>query len=307
MATPSFFDLQVNGYGGIDFNQDDLTPDGLHQACERLRADGVAGILATITTDHLDAMARRLVNLVRLRAEDPLAAGLIVGLHIEGPFLSPVTGYRGAHPEDAIRPATPDAAERLLEAGAGLTRLVTLAPEQDEGAKVTRLLVKRGVRVSAGHTDASFSQLEAAVDAGLSLFTHVGNACPLLMHRHDNIIQRALSFAGRLWLMFIADGVHVPYVALRNYLRISGTERTLVVSDAIAPAGLGPGRYTAGRWDLLIGEDMVARAPDGSHFVGSATTMRQAYSNLTGPAGLSEADAVRLTCANPRRAIGMAE
>src|SRR5215207_9022562 len=98
MNSPAFFDLQVNGYGGVDFNQDDLSADALHRACERLDADGVAGILATVITDDLQRMARRLSNLVRLREADPLATQLIAGLHVEGPFISPVQGYRGAHP-----------------------------------------------------------------------------------------------------------------------------------------------------------------------------------------------------------------
>jgi len=305
MNSPAFFDLQVNGYGGVDFNQDDLTADALHRACERLEADGVAGILATVITDHLDRMARRLTNLVRLREADPLAQKLIAGLHIEGPFISPVQGYRGAHPADAIRPADADEMQLLLDAGDGLTRLVTLAPEQDENARVTKLLASQGVGISAGHTDASIDQLNAALDAGLALFTHLGNGCPMQMHRHDNIVQRALSLSERLQIMFIADGTHVPYTALRNYLRLTGTERTIVVSDAIAPAGLGPGRYTLGRWDLLIGADMVARAPDGSHFVGSAITMKQAYANLIEHIGLSESDATKLTRDNPMRAVGI--
>jgi N-acetylglucosamine-6-phosphate deacetylase len=305
MTPPAFFDLQVNGYGGVDFNQDDLTPDALHRACERLAADGVAGILATVITDDLDRMARRLANLARLREQDPLAQRLIAGLHVEGPFISPVQGYRGAHPADAVRPADADEMQLLLDAGGGLVKLVTLAPEQDAGAKVTRLLASQDVRVSAGHTDASVEQLAAAIDAGLTLFTHLGNGCPMQMHRHDNIVQRALSLSDRLAVMFIADGTHVPYVALRNYLRLCGTDRTIVVSDAVAPAGLGPGRYTMARWDLLIGADMVARAPDGSHFVGSAITMKQAHANLVGPVGLSDADATRLTRDNPMRAVGL--
>ena len=303
MNSPAFFDLQVNGYGGVDFNQDNLTADALHRACERLEADGVAGILATVITDHLDRMARRLSNLVRLREADPLATRLIVGLHIEGPFISPVQGYRGAHPADAIRPADADEMQLLLDAGDGLTRLVTLAPEQDENARVTKLLASQGVGISAGHTDASIDQLNAALDAGLALFTHLGNGCPMQMHRHDNIVQRALSLSERLQIMFIADGTHVPYTALRNYLRLTGTERTIVVSDAIAPAGLGPGRYTLGRWDLLIGADMVARAPDGSHFVGAAITMKQSHANLRDKLGLSDARCRQLLVDNPRRAI----
>jgi N-acetylglucosamine-6-phosphate deacetylase len=137
----------------------------------------------------------------------------------------------------------------------------------------------------------------------VSMFTHLGNGCPLLLHRHDNIIERVLSVADKLLIGFIADGTHVPFFALKNYLRSAGVENCYVVSDAIAPAGLGPGRYTLGRWDLLIEEDMVARAPDRSHFVGSAITMPQTWENLTQKLGLTESDAQVLVGDNPRKAI----
>src|SRR5258707_3182510 len=103
-----FLDLQVNGYGGVDFNQDNLTAEQFAGACERLAADGVTGILATIITDHIDVMARRLAHLAKLRERDELAKQLVVGLHIEGPFINEQTGYRGAHPANAILPAQAD-------------------------------------------------------------------------------------------------------------------------------------------------------------------------------------------------------
>ena len=158
----------------------------------------------------------------------------------------------------------------------------------------------RGIVVSAGHTDASLDQLRGALDAGLSMFTHVGNGCPMQMHRHDNIVQRALSLADRLWLCFIADGAHVPFVALANYLRLAGEARTVIVSDGTAPAGLGPGRYTLGRWDIVVDADMVPRAPDRSHFVGSAITMKQSAENLRSALRLSDDTVRRLTSENPR-------
>ncbi len=195
--------------------------------------------------------------------------------------------------------------KRLLDAADGLTRIVTLAPERDVGFEVTRMLANEDVVVSAGHTDASLDELKGAIDNGLSMFTHVGNGCPMMMHRHDNIIQRALSLSDRLWLTFIADGAHVPWPALGNYLKAAGTEKCIVVTDAIAAAGLGPGRYTLGHWDLMIGEDMVARAPDGSHLVGSAGTMERSARNLIEHIGLKEADVRTLMIGNPRTAIGL--
>ena len=181
---------------------------------------------------------------------------------------------------------------------------MTLAPECDPGFAATRILASRGIVVSAGHTDATLEQLRRAIDAGLSMFTHVGNGCPMQMNRHDNIIQRALSLANKLWLCFIADGAHIPFVALGNYLKLAREDRAIVVTDAIAPAGLGPGRYRFGRWDLEIGEDMVARAPDRSHLVGSGITMKQNAENLLRRVGLPEQVVRKLTLENPRIAIG---
>jgi len=299
-----FIDLQVNGYGGVDFNQDDLSAGHLHSACLKLSADGVAGILATIITDHISVMADRLRRLVELRESDALAREMILGLHIEGPFISSADGYRGAHPEDAVSPANLDEMKRLLDAGNGLTKIVTLAPEQDSGCEATKMLAEQNIIVSAGHTDASIDQLKAAIDAGLSMFTHLGNGCPLQLHRHENIIQRALSQADQLYLSFIADGVHVPFTALGNYMRLAGLDHCVIVTDAMSAAGLGPGRHALGRWEVEVGQDLSAWAPDRSHLVGSAMTMPQVIKNLTENASLTQAEAEDLTINNPARLLG---
>jgi N-acetylglucosamine-6-phosphate deacetylase len=257
----SYFDLQVNGYAGVDFNKDDLTADELHKVCVRMKSDTVESFLPTIITEHLDVMAKRLACLADLRAKDPLAKSLIPGFHIEGPFINETVGYKGAHPVDAIRPADEDAMKKLLDAAGGLTKLVTLAPERDPGLNVTRLLAKQNITIAAGHCDATTDELNAAADAGLTLYTHLGNGCPMQIHRHDNIVQRVLSLRDKITPTFIADGAHVPFFALKNYLDLVGIDRAIVVTDAIAPAGLGPGKYTLGRWELVIKEDLVARAP----------------------------------------------
>jgi N-acetylglucosamine-6-phosphate deacetylase len=303
MAPPSgYFDLQVNGYGGVDFNSDDLTAEDFSKSLDALRRDGVEQFLPTIITDTIDTMCHRLRRLADLRQQIPLPQQMIPGLHIEGPFLNETDGYRGAHPHDAIHSANIDEMQKLLDAADGLVKLVTLAPERDPHFKCINFLAKRNIKISAGHTDASLDQLTAAIDHGLTMFTHVGNACPMQMHRHDNIIQRALSLSDKLFLTFIADGTHIPLFVLKNYLQQSNPDRCVVVTDAIAPAGLGPGRYKFARWDLLIEDDLVARAPDRSHFVGSAITMRQSESNLK-KIGLSFDACIKMTQTNPRRAM----
>jgi N-acetylglucosamine-6-phosphate deacetylase len=304
MDSPGLLDLQVNGYAGVDFNRDGVGAEDLHRACVALERDGVAGILLTLITDDADALCRRLERLVALREADALAQRIVLGFHLEGPFLNPGPGYRGAHPERWIRPADPEIARRLLDAGGGLVRLVTLAPERDAGLRTTAWLRAQGVVVSAGHCDPTSDELRAAADAGLSMFTHLGNGCPRQVDRHDNIVQRALALADRLWLCFIADGAHVPFFALGNYLRAAGLARCIVVSDCIAPAGLGPGRFTLGPWELDIGEDLVARAPDGSHLVGSALSLPRATERLRA-IGLAPAEVDRLTRVNPSIALGV--
>lgn len=300
------FDLQVNGYGGVDFNRDDVTLDAVERACAALAADCVAAAYATIITDDLDVMTRRINRLAQFIDQSRLVASTLVGIHIEGPFISPQAGYRGAHPLECVRLAELDATKRLLDAGNGHVRMVTLAPECDAGLVVTRWLYAQGITVAAGHCNPSLDALEAAIDAGVSLFTHLGNGCPLQLDRHDNIIQRALSFADRMWCCFIADGVHVPFPALRNYIRTAGIDRCIVVTDATAPAGLGPGRYTLSRWDVEIADDLAMWAPDHTHLLGSACTMKRAIENLTQHCGLTASQARTLTCVNPRLAVGKA-
>ncbi|HRJ08565.1 MAG TPA: N-acetylglucosamine-6-phosphate deacetylase [Prosthecobacter sp.] len=298
-------DLQVNGYAGTDFNRDGLTAEALHHACTCLLEDGCDSILATFITDDLDAMSRRMARLVELRAQDSLAQEVIAGIHIEGPFINPEKGYVGAHPPQHVKPAGIEDAKRLLDAAGGLARIVTLAPECDERFRVTEFLANYGVTVSAGHCNPQLDVLRAATEHGLKMFTHVGNGCPMLMHRHDNIIHRALSLRDRLWLCFIPDGVHIEFFALLNYLRVAGLEKTIFVTDAISASRLGPGKYTLAGWDIVIGEDLVARSPDGSHFVGSTVTIPRILSNGQQHLGLSKDELKLLLDTNPRKAIGL--
>ncbi len=302
---PVYIDLQINGYAGVDFNADDLPTEAIRQACLALRRDGVAHILATVITDSLPAMRRRLRRLAEACDDDPLIGEVIAGLHIEGPFISPVEGYRGAHPAAAVQPACTETAARLLESGAGRVKLVTLAPEHDPGMRVIHWLTAAGVRVAAGHSDASLDVLRAACDAGLSVFTHLGNGCPAVLPRHDNIVQRALSLRDRLWLCFIADGVHVPFFALQNYLALTGCDRAIVVTDAMSAAGQGSGRFRLGALEIDIGDDHVARLPHTGLLAGATVTMPLAADALTNRIGLAPDQIRKLTVINPAIAAGL--
>ncbi len=302
-SSSGYVDLQVNGYADVDFNADDLPAERVAAVCGWLRDEGVAGILATVITADLGAMCRRLANICRVREADPVIAAMIWGIHIEGPFLNEQLGYIGAHPADSAKPADIDSMKRLLDAAGGIARVVTLAPERDAKSSVTKFLAGQGVRVAAGHCNPSLDELRAAIDAGLSLFTHLGNGCPGTLPRHDNIIQRALSLSDHLMLGFIADGVHVPFVALRNYLKCCGFDRAFIVTDAICGAGLGPGTYTIGELQVVVDENLATWSADHSHLMGSAGTMRRSEENLRRALGLDERQIKQLMYDNPRKIV----
>jgi len=299
-----YFDLQVNGCFGVDFNADELDPAAVKVACEKLRSDGVDHILATVITDDIEKMKSRLANIANVRESDDLIAETIAGIHIEGPFISRESGFVGAHPAQHVIPSCVDSMKTLVDAASGLVKLVTLAPENDSSQKVTDFLAKMDVVVSAGHTNASLEELIASVDAGLSAFTHLGNGCPLKLQRHDNIIQRVLSISDQLSIGLIADGVHVPYHVLKNFLAIVGTERTFVVTDSISAAGCGSGTFQLGDQEVFVDDSLATWTADREHLVGSAITISKAVSNLQSNLGLNEQQILQLTSTNPRELIG---
>ena len=208
------FDLQVNGFAGVDFQQPGLTRAELEHAARALRAHGTGRILLTLITDRIEAMAAKLAQVETVRRASPLVAQLVAGYHLEGPYLRPEPGFHGAHPPQLMK--APDLAEfeQLQAAAAGHLRLITLAPEWPGSAEFIRAVTARGVRVAIGHSDASEAEIDTAITAGLTLCTHLGNGVPMHLPRHDNIIQRLLA-RDELTAAFIPDGLHVPPATLR--------------------------------------------------------------------------------------------
>jgi len=295
----SYLDIQVNGYACVDFNQNKITCENMEFACNKLVEDDVDGIFATIITTDLKDMVIRIKQLIQLRNQSSLIRGIIKGIHIEGPFINASPGYHGAHPIDAILKPDVEIMKELLNAGDGLVRIVTLAPEKDDQNKVTRFLASQNITVSAGHCNPSMGELESAIDAGLNMFTHLGNGCPQDLPRHDNIIQRVLSFKDNLQLCFIADGIHIPFYALKNYISIAGIENIIITTDSMAAAGAKEGRYTLSNIKLEVGKDRVVREQGKNNFAGSAIDMKSSYSNLIKHLGLSVEDAKQMTYFNP--------
>jgi N-acetylglucosamine-6-phosphate deacetylase len=269
----SYFDLQVNGAFGVDFNDDRLTAEEFHDSCRKLKATGVVGMLPTVITDSVEAMMRRIAKIARFTQEDDFLKGMVAGIHIEGPFLSTKTGYYGTHPAKHLLSANVDSMLRLLEAGNGLVRLVTIAPEVDFGAKVIHRLRKERVRVFAGHTDASHDELANAIDHGLVGFTHLGNGCCQQVDRQNNIIQRVLAQREHLMVSLIADGVHVPAWLLQSWIEIIGVDRCVIISDAMSAAGMPPGEYSIGGQPILVDAHRRTVHRDHQYLAGSTSNL----------------------------------
>ena len=271
MSAAGLFDFQVNGFGGVDFQRDNLTSTEFAHAVAALRQHGTSGIFATLITDEIDALCRRFAALEKLCATVPSAGAAILGYHLEGPWLSSTPGYRGAHPAGPMRAPTFADYERLQAAAHGRLRLITLAPEWPGSAEFIAAVTQQGVHVSLGHTNASEAEIDAAIRAGARFCTHLGNGCPLELPRHDNIVQRLLA-RDELTACFIPDGIHLPKGVLKNFVRAKPTGRVLFTTDAMAGAGAPPGRYTIGPHLITVGADGVARQPGEKNFAGSTLT-----------------------------------
>jgi N-acetylglucosamine-6-phosphate deacetylase len=269
LELPGFFDLQVNGFSGVDFNGSDLTADRVAFALERMRSTGVTRSLPTLITSSLERFAGSARILVRM--SDPA----IAGIHMEGPYLSGVDGPRGAHPREHVIPADIDDFKRRQDAADGRIVLVTLAPEVAGALRLIEHLRASNVRVAIGHTAASPQQIEDAIAAGATLATHLGNGCAQMLPRHPNAIWELLA-AEAVFASFIVDGHHLPRSTVKAMVRAKGPLRTILVTDAIAAAGYAPGRYSIGGVDCELGDDGRVSLPGTPYLAGSALTMDRA-------------------------------
>lgn len=268
---PAFFDPQVNGFAGVDFQSPDLTREQLEHATQKLKNAGCAHFLLTLITAAADFLEDQFARLNALLDQSPLLQKAILGFHLEGPFISPRDGFRGAHPAAHVIEADTDKFERWQRAAGGRIRMLTLAPDVAGAARMIRYAVSRGAFVALGHTDASTDDLQQAIDSGARLFAHLGNAMAPEAPRHDNIVQRVLA-QPELMVSLIPDGVHAPPPALGNLVRTLGSARVIFTTDAASPAGAGPGRYRLGELELEVGDDEIVRLPNTTMFAGSSLT-----------------------------------
>ncbi len=266
---PSLFDLQVNGFGGVDFQRDDLSADDLSRAVQALRRAGCGRFLFTLITAEWPRLTAVLARAVALRAQSEDLQAAIAGWHIEGPFLSAKPGFHGAHDPALMLDPAPEKIRALRALTGNDPLLLTIAPERAGALDAIGLAVSLGMKVSLGHTDASAETIRAAVQAGATGFTHLGNGCPRELDRHDNILWRVLDKSG-LTASLIPDCIHLSPALFRLIHRLMPEENIIYVSDAMAAAGVAPGRYMLGELELEVGSDQIVRQPGQSNFAGSA-------------------------------------
>jgi N-acetylglucosamine-6-phosphate deacetylase len=288
---PGLLDIQINGAFGDDFADPSARMDDI---CRGMTRFGVTGFVPTIVTSAPAAYAPALTNLKR-----PATAGgsRVLGVHIEGPFISPL--HAGTHDPKQLR--LPDVREAAAWLEIGSVAWVTLAPELPGAPELIEFLVRRGVRVSMGHTDATWDQARAAVDAGATLATHLFNAMRPFRHRDPGVAGYVLN--SHLQTGFIADGNHLSFDTIRLLARVKAPDELVLVTDALAGLGMPPGRYwLAGR--EYISDGTCGRLPDGT-LSGSLLPLNRAIRNLVNEAGVDPAVAVRFATLNPARALGL--
>ncbi len=303
-ATPGLIDLQVNGFAGVDFNTPNMTAGTLDHALEAMASTGVAACLPTLITAPAGHLADCFAGLERAAAGSRLAAAMVLGYHLEGPFLSPLDGYRGCHPANAMGAADIRLFDRLNAVAGGRIRLLTVAPEVEGALGLIAHARARGVAVALGRSAADRATIDRAVAAGATLSTHLGNGSPQTMPRNDNVELSQLGQDG-LSASFIADGLHIPPRTLRVYLRAKELQRSVLVTDATAGAAAPPGAYRLGPVPIRALADGSVREADSARLAGSALTMDRAVANIAEWLDLPLPDAVRLAHDNPLKVLGL--
>ncbi len=300
VLVPGYVDLQVNGCFGVDFVAASL-PEW-DTSTTRLLATGVTALLPTFVTAPVDDLAvalRRTRQVLRDLPERPRAR--LLGVHLEGPFLS--EQRCGAHDRTALRDPTPADVRALLEAGTGLLRLVTLAPERDGALAAVRSLVDAGVLVSVGHSDATAAEVEAAADAGARMVTHLFNAQRPLLAREPGVVGQALDDE-RLTSGLVLDLHHVSAQAVRIAFA-AAPGRIALVTDAAAPAGMPAGRYGLGGQPVVLHQGAPPLREDGT-LAGSALRLDDAVANAVG-VGIDLATAVCAASTVPADLLGRSD
>lgn len=291
---PGFVDIHCHGGGGEAFTSAD--PARVVKAANAHRRHGTTTLLASLVSRPIPELADQVKALAELVRD-----GVVAGIHLEGPFLS--AARCGAHDPAILCPPDRASIDRLLDAGDDTVRMITVAPELEHGVDAVRHLVGSGVLAAIGHTDATEAQIRPAVEAGATVATHLFNGMRPLHHREPGPIG-ALLDDERVTVELICDLVHLHPTAVRLAARHAGVRRTVLVTDAIAAAGVGDGVYDVGGLEVRV-VDGVPTLAGGAALAGSTLTMDAAFRNAVQACGLTVEEAVQATSTRPARLLGL--
>lgn len=293
---PGLIDIQINGYMGVDFSGPDLTVEGVKKATKALWKAGVTSYFPTVITSDIERIKKNFAILAKAK-QDPEIGQSIPGFHLEGPYISPIAGFRGAHLEKYIKAPDWEEFQKIQKAADNNIILITVAPELEGAIPFIRKCVESGVTVSLGHHNGSAKEIALAVAAGAKMATHLGNGCANEINRHNNPLWPQLS-NDAITASIIADGFHLTKEEVRTFYKAKGVGRTILVSDALDLAGLPPGEYTRGERTLLLTQNVV-KLPKENVLAGAASPISKCIGVVMDFTECSLKNAIQMASTNP--------
>ena len=299
---PALVDIQVNGFAGFDLNVATVTSEDVSAMVRALWRVGTGFLCPTVVTGSFEGIGNSLRAILKACEVDSRVAHSVLGIHLEGPYISAEDGPRGAHPLEHVREPDWDEFQRWQDIAEGQITIVTLAPEKKGAIPFIEKLVANGVVVALGHTAASADDIRAAIDAGARLSTHLGNGAHALIRRHPNYIWEQLG-ADELWASLIVDGHHLPPTVAKSMIRAKTLDRCLLVSDAVALAGMQPGIYQFAGKSVELTAERCVRLVGTEYLAGSAIELARGIENSVRFADISLKEAVSLATLQPMRLL----
>jgi len=295
-VAPGLIDNQINGYSGVDFSSDDVTPEKVRLAAERIWSDGVTTFIPTVITNSHENLVLNFKNLYNAITREDLM-GSVPGFHLEGPYISPEKGFYGTHPEKYVRKPDWNEFVEYQEAAGGKIIQVTVGPEV-EGADVFIEKCKdKGIIVAIGHTNANAGQVRMAAEKGAKLSTHLGNGCANMIHRHHNHLWPQLA-EDRLIPTIIADGHHLPEEVIKVFVKVKGPDKIILTSDVNHLIGMPPGKYNYLGTEVVYSEDGLVRNPGKNCLAGASMPLVRGVETVMNYTGCPPGEAINMASKN---------
>lgn len=300
---PGLIDIQMNGYMGVDFSDQNLKPEDLKLSINSLRKIGVTSFLPTVVSNDPARMKKSFQILSGMLKDEDIQLA-IPGFHIEGPYISKVQGFRGAHLEKYIKEPDWDEFSGFQKASKNNIKLITIAPEVKDADPFIHKCIEKGVVVSLGHHNGNAEEIALAAEAGATLSTHLGNGCANMIDRHKNPLWPQLA-NDHLSASIIVDGHHLTKEEVKVFYKTKGVDRTILISDAVDLAGLAPGEYNRREKRLILTPDNVIMLPVENVLAGAATPLTVCVENMMKFTGCGLANAIQMASANPAKLLSM--